>query len=999
MDASLLQSKHKLILFLFVFSVLIITSSYYISGLYLSLLSTLFMLGFMKCTSSVWLPYKNGKNNVRKYSLYLTLLVSVPFLNPSINEVLVELLWKPFFLYLSNNYSVFSGIKIPDGTPSVIVIPFVVLIVFIVNYFMRDKTIMGNHPREIEKEFPERKYHNQLMSFSNTLKIDLDKTDNETNWSAELFTPLDAEVEIVSGYHKKKKVTDLIKAIRSDKDSRVFLVLGEPGSGKSVSLRKLCADMLKEVSSTGRVPVYVNLREWVLDSQWDESNPPNVAQLQTFIINNLTERLDVFGKEFVDEYFKKMIENGRVFFILDSFDEIPAVLDVDERSWLIKELSSTIYTFLAGTHESRGILSSRVFRKPTENFKADTVLEIRPFTEMKISLALKKYIRFNEDLTSEMFKEKNNFISIASNPFASSLISLFCSDNGGKLPETQSDLYESYINKRLDSANDKLRKKGLTKSNVLQCTQDIALSMFSNQRFGLGAPIEELERLMPEYNIKDVVDVLTYVRLGRLGDGDEQLFSFAHRRFNEYFVAKGFIDDKSLISIESIPTDSRWRDAMVMYCEIAPKEEALRIARFCWDNIEQASFDTGAIDRGNYLRSIHCLRFLKDAFRTRKDCLVDFIDDLNNLIKGQVENDNNIVTQKIVVESVLLLEEVDIDHVVSKALSNQSSWVRDEAFRACRNLSEISNSLSNKLLQYVYHIDDISLFKKFGEINFSLSLSSAFGKLRKLLCARVIFNYMFLLGCLISILIDPIIVVLYASLFFVHYFVIYFSIITKGDFTNFRGIFTSFIIKFNGFFVILLWLSKLTSDKEGDRVLYYQNMVSSEVVTYVLFLSVALMVPYFELYVLTLSIKRMTLKRMVYGVLGTLCTGGGVLLLFFSFKELMLMIPEVYKAYLILVLSVLVGSVIFIPVLKNLYGLYQDHKKLKRSHLPKTMNREDVCGHLDLFKTAWGQKIFLNHLDIDRIKLVGSWPEVGFPKCNCDTNRSILAKIEERNLS
>lgn len=998
MDSSLLQPKHKLFLFIFILSILTIVSSYHLSGVYLSLLCTAFMIGFMKITSSIWLPYNNGKNNVRKYSLYITLIALIPFLNPSIDQALVEAVWKPIFSYLSNNYEILSGIKIPSGTPSALVIPFVILVVFIVNYFMRDKTIMGNHPKEIDKEFPERKYHDQLMSFSRTLKIDLDKTDNETNWSAELFTPLDAEVEIVSGYYRRKKVTDLIKAIRSDKHSRVFLVLGEPGSGKSVSLRKLCSDMLKEVSTTGRVPVYINLREWVLDNQWDEKCPPKVEQLQQFIINNLTERLDVFGKEFVDKYFEKMIENGRVFFILDSFDEIPAVLDVDERSWLIKELSGVIYTFLAGTHESRGILSSRVFRKPTENFKADTVLEIRPFTEIKISTALKKYIRFNEDLTSEMFKEKNNFISIASNPFASSLISLFCSDNDGKLPDTQSDLYESYINKRLDSASEKLNKKGLTKSSLLKCTQDIALSMFSNQRFGLGAPIEELETLLPEHNVKDVIDILTYVRLGRLGDGDERLFSFAHRRFNEYFVAKGFIEDQSIVSIESIPTDSRWRDAMVMYCEIAPKEEVLKIAKFCWDNIDAASFDSVTTDRNNYLRSIHCLRFLKDAFRSRKDCLVDFIDDLNRLIRSQVENDDDIVTQKIVVESVLLLEENDIDAIVSKALSNQSAWVRDEAFRACRNLSEISTSLSSKLLQYVYYIDDISLFKRFGEINFSLSLSSAFDKTRKLLLGRVIFNYMFLLGCVISVIIKPILIILYVFLCIFNYLIFYLAIAVKGDFSKFRNAFATAIIKTYGFFMTLLLTHELISGQEYTHMFFNKNVLGFDIVIFMALFCVLLMIPYFELYAILVSVKSISLKKLGYTILGLAVAG---VLLYFSVKileKITHIIPEEYKAYLMSLLLVISSAFILVPILKNIYGMYQDHKSLKKCNLPKSMNRVEVCSHLDSFRTAWGQKIYLNHLDIDRVNFLGSWPECGFPKCKSDTNRSILAKIEERNL-
>lgn len=85
---------------------------------------------------------------------------------------------------------------------------------------------------------------------------------------------------------------DLISAMRSDKSSRVFLVLGDPGAGKSVSLRRLCKQMLAEVHKTGRVPIYINLKEWTSHHSWCEEYPPTQDDLYNFVVQNLKDRLD-----------------------------------------------------------------------------------------------------------------------------------------------------------------------------------------------------------------------------------------------------------------------------------------------------------------------------------------------------------------------------------------------------------------------------------------------------------------------------------------------------------------------------------------------------------------------------------------------------------------------------------------------------------------------------------------------------------------------------------
>ena len=161
------------------------------------------------------------------------------------------------FHLLQSRLPAFAAYRLPLESLVIIEIALGFLAVFFfISYLRRDTTAMKVHPTPLEKEFPEKGYKQRLQSFCGVLLDDLNKIDRETNWSAEYFTPLDAEVEMQSGDKRLKKVTDLLSAIRSDRQSRVFLVLGDPGSGKSVALRKLCRDLLAEVDKTGKVPLY-----------------------------------------------------------------------------------------------------------------------------------------------------------------------------------------------------------------------------------------------------------------------------------------------------------------------------------------------------------------------------------------------------------------------------------------------------------------------------------------------------------------------------------------------------------------------------------------------------------------------------------------------------------------------------------------------------------------------------------------------------------------------
>lgn len=991
-----LDSKHKLFFLIFIIGLITVISSYYISGLLLAIFSSFFILFFLYITKNIW-GQANSNNKVRIISLsIISITASALLFNNKILSIITSSLLNPIFNGFLNDIPILKEIKITDGLSSSMILVFILCGITIVNYFMRDKSVMGEHPKAIYKEFPKKGYKETLHSFCNVLQNNINKIDIETNWSSEFFTPLNAEVEIITGNKKERKVTDLLKAIRSDKKSQVFLILGDPGSGKSVALRKLCSEMINEVQKTGRIPIYINLKDWTTESQWSEENPPQQKDLLFFIKNSLKSELDVFGCEFIDEYFDDMFKNGRLFIILDSFDEIPALLDENEKSWLVDHLSDLIYKTLAGTHASRGILSSRIFRKPTQKFQTDTKLEIRPFSEIQIKSALEKSVSIDKKQISTIFKERPELISIARNPFTTSLISMYIKDNKNSLPTKQSDLYQSYIRKRLESAQDRVKKYNLSSHDIISCASEIALLMFNTPNYGLGAPINELINKIPNHDVRNVTKILQYIRLGRIGGIDNDSFSFSHRRFNEYLVATKLLKDQSLVNLESIPNDSRWRDALVMYCEVADNNSARNIANYCWEEIKKiADIKPGKIN-SQYIKSIHCLRFIRDAFRTRKDCLSDFIQPLTKVIYNQINNNDYIVSQKIIIESIGILDESDIDKLVNKSLKINHTWIQDEAFKACRNLQKISDKLAHETINYIYHINDFEFLKRNKEIIFSLSLSDAFIKVRKVISWRKKIIQLNIFALFIAILLQPTLLLFLISSTLIVMFIrrISNNVIPKSSIIN--------IIKFE---IILLIILLLFSKDLSTYNYFYPETSLSIYYNLITTLISFMLIPYFDIYMsfknIHMRFKSKDKKTILKEIIGMIKIPSIIIfcVLFAVLIVLKTISKEFLEYFMTVIHPILLGIISTLFMTRIIYLRYKDTKILKNINFDTYIERIFISELLSDMNTYWGKNKLINILLINKSILTGDWPNNKFPEGPGREYISTLASIEEHSLN
>lgn len=593
----------------------------------------------------------------------------------------------------------------------------------------RDISPVPQGAKDILPDSDRADFDRSLERYCTALVAELDRYDRDVNWSDRDLTPLEAEVETERNSRMRPRIVkDLVAAIRRDRFSETFVVLGDPGSGKSVSLRRLVRELCQQAKTTGVVPVYVNLREY----------PPH-RQLTTeglveFIKEEAYRQTGRDGRSFLDTWYDQFRKNSQLFFVIDSFDELPSVLDCDDRSDAHKSTSVAFGRFFTQEIQScRAVLSSRHFRAPVG--VKGTRLMLRPFRESQIRQAMKTWLlgcRIDTDgYIRRLFREKPELVPALRNPFTAELISEYARSAGEEeLPENLFAVFNRYIEQRLIADRPKLRELDLMGEEVRKCAAMIAEKMYRSGTFGLEAEVKWVVEValgeMERDRAENVIEALRYSRIVRVGGRVNPRFSFVHRRFAEFFVVEAIRKTKNnFLNIEAIPTDSRWRDCLVMYCGIAEPSVRRNIAEYCWSVIENNREKFLGGDFNNARNVVHCLRFLTDAFRSDSPSLESFQLKLSVLVNQAFQSEDTLIA-KIGAEAIPLLDSQRQQAAIILAFMSKSSWVCETTFGSCRHLSKTHYKTKQSIRAYLKTIPLIDFIKRFKELYFSMSLSDTF---------------------------------------------------------------------------------------------------------------------------------------------------------------------------------------------------------------------------------------------------------------------------------
>ncbi|SIN71452.1 NACHT domain-containing protein [Singulisphaera sp. GP187] len=604
----------------------------------------------------------------------------------------------------------------------------------ITNPVGRDVADRGRDERLSKEDF-----RRALSRYCGSLVDYLNNYDREVNWSDRDYSPLEAEVETeVSGRLRPKVVVNLVEAVRRDRGSQTFVVIGDPGSGKSVSLRNLVRCLSSEAEHTGVVPVYVNLREFPAGVQI------SVNGLVQFARESVRLQTGRDGEAFLNGWYEDFRLRGKLFFVIDSFDEMPQILDADERSDAHKNICLQFdRLFTQEIRACRKVLASREYRSPLNVQGARLV--IRPLTEKQVrrvvgSRVLGRGFDPNE-FVRRVFRERPELASLLRNPFTAELLTDFARDRNGELPSCMFDIFNAYVNSRL--INDEpmlIERSNVSASEVRKAAQQLALAIFTDNR-GLETSAAWAVTFLDqdfEGQGQSLVDGLKYARLARVGGHGRVAFSFAHRRFAEFFAVEAMQSSGRPAPLEQIPTDSRWRDGLVMYCGVAAEQERVRVAEFCWERILQQSpaLASGQVEEAR--EAIHCLRFLVAAFQSDTIPVAKFNSKLGLMLRRILKKQsfsgharpNCTLASKLAAEAIPLVDGQNQQRAILQAMGNRSLWVQETTVDACRNLPSLSEVTAKSVRTFYRMKPILEKVQNFADLDFALSLSEAFRPIR-----------------------------------------------------------------------------------------------------------------------------------------------------------------------------------------------------------------------------------------------------------------------------
>jgi hypothetical protein len=359
-----------------------------------------------------------------------------------------------------------------------------------------------------------------------------------------------------------------------------LLILGKPGSGKTIAMRVIARSLWTFNEEIPEVPILMNFSDIKGITDHEGLKKKIIETLKVYQFGHGKKSEDT-AEKFVEDN----LYNGKLFLLFDGYDE----LDKSSRKSAAKLLENFLNTY----PQIPAAISSRTALYQSElafDKLKPCKISMAPFTPFAILkfLALWKFEgkKSSHDLF-EMINGKAHLSELASNPLMLTIITFLYSTPKYTLPDKRAEFYEQCTRALLEEWD---RAKQTDRANKYESHQKTAvLSRLAFEHVSASdindelihedvvhrIVKEEMERLSLKIEEYPLMEKEILQNSGLIQSIPPKYFRFPHRTFMEFFTASYLDKEKNFRDMLELyyQDPEKWKEVLLLYMGLNENKE------------------------------------------------------------------------------------------------------------------------------------------------------------------------------------------------------------------------------------------------------------------------------------------------------------------------------------------------------------------------------------------------------------------------------------------
>lgn len=510
-----------------------------------------------------------------------------------------------------------------------------------------------------------------------------------------------ASAQISALSKRSKRVRSLVKRLKHTE--MPLIVLGDPGSGKTITLKQVAI----ELGLLNSRKVFPSLCLFVSLGSWKPVAKPTISDVEAFVSRVAGEELAPILHE--------LAKRERLIIIFDGLDEMSRV-KYNEHTEALSQYAERYRGQIKTLFSCRIADFSPRFRH--------TRLVLLPFTRSHIiSYLIRQFDKEKLELLGELISAKELGKRLSSkklpiqpqNPFSLWLLSLYLRENQC-LPDTRTELLSFFFEHQYERklSNFKVDSQNLLDRDQLFLDWGQLALLISKRNLGTDIGIHEVRAIFGQRTDLVVEAGRVCGVLQQTLDYDPPLLKFDHHRAQEYFTAYGIVKSHINVDWAELLKLPRWQETLVNVAQMDAKSTPLSILT---ESLNSMKIDTNleglekALKESVYSEQVELsTRVLISIPKSEEST---HLEEEVVLSSNWLAEHGNPTSKVKMLRLTNRLSDENARDVVEKTLYSKVLWVQNQALEVSASISS-SVSASPLPIEIVNSYSDGSILKTIG---------------------------------------------------------------------------------------------------------------------------------------------------------------------------------------------------------------------------------------------------------------------------------------------